>query len=204
MLDYKTFEHYVNKVVALHEFIDQLDTIGLKYARATDSDVELFFPTLELETIELLQKLMNDKDEWLGYWVYETDCGKRCKTGELGVTDDDGKDIPLVTVRDLYNLLASTAVKEPLKEVEKREEKPPDKKPQNKEPKKKGPANNIELPDAHVENVSVDVDWLIEELRKRGVQVLCNGVEIEGVDMTDEDYLEAMPDDGKHITININ
>ena len=53
--------------------------------------------------IRLLEIAMNDKSNWIEYWIYECDCGKDAEKG--GVRDKDGKDIPIKTMDDLYNLL---------------------------------------------------------------------------------------------------
>ena len=44
---------------------------------------------------------MNDKNDWIEYWIYECDCGKNTK---LKVTCN-GKKVKFRTIEDLYNLI---------------------------------------------------------------------------------------------------
>ena len=44
-----------------------------------------------------------DKDEWIDYFCFELDFGKKWKEGVI--TEKDGTDIILKTAEDLYNLL---------------------------------------------------------------------------------------------------
>lgn len=53
-------------------------------------------------TVNILREVFDDKDDWIGYWIYERDW-KPCKKGD--VKEKDGKNIPLRNNKDLYNLL---------------------------------------------------------------------------------------------------
>jgi len=46
---------------------------------------------------------MNDKSEWISYWLYELDCGKEAE--KLKVTDKNGKTIPMKTISNLYDCI---------------------------------------------------------------------------------------------------
>lgn len=56
-------------------------------------------------SIELLQYAMNDKYEWITYYIYETEWG----TNECAesVTDFDGSKIPFNTFENVYDLIVS-------------------------------------------------------------------------------------------------
>ena len=47
--------------------------------------------------------LLEDKDDWICYWVYELDCGRRWEEGT--VVSKDGENIPLKTIEDLWAML---------------------------------------------------------------------------------------------------
>ena len=53
--------------------------------------------------IKLLESIMQDKCEWIKYWLYELDCGEKYRPSSI--TDNQGKPIKLKTIADLYALL---------------------------------------------------------------------------------------------------
>ena len=60
-------------------------------------------PDCAVQLVTLLSLVMNDYDDWIGYYCYELDFGKNWSPGMI--TDSDGKDVPLGTVDDLWKLL---------------------------------------------------------------------------------------------------
>ena len=50
----------------------------------------------------LLVSTMQDKCEWIEYWLYELDCGRKYKPSSV---THDGKPTKLKTIADLYALL---------------------------------------------------------------------------------------------------
>jgi hypothetical protein len=52
--------------------------------------------------LNLLKSTMKDAYEWIDYWIYELECGKKYRTGSI---TQDGKPIKLKTIADLYALL---------------------------------------------------------------------------------------------------
>ena len=57
---------------------------------------------LEGELIYIWEQLLKDKSDWISYYIYELDFGERY---EEGMITEDGKNIPLKTVDDLWNIL---------------------------------------------------------------------------------------------------
>jgi hypothetical protein len=53
--------------------------------------------------IDMLEEYFEDEDEWISYWVYELDFGSKWEKGM--VLDENGQDIKLQTIEDLYNIL---------------------------------------------------------------------------------------------------
>ena len=52
--------------------------------------------------LDLLKELYDDKDDWIGYWLYDLDCGKLAKKKSIQMK---GKNIPIKTLDDLYNII---------------------------------------------------------------------------------------------------
>lgn len=61
------------------------------------------FSRYENLIVKLLEIAMNDKSNWISYWIYDCNCGKDSKYGK--VTDKNGKNVPIKTISDLYNLI---------------------------------------------------------------------------------------------------
>lgn len=55
--------------------------------------------------VNLLGLMMHDTNDWIGYWIYEMEYGEKYFKG--CVTHENGVEIPLHTVEDLYNFLVS-------------------------------------------------------------------------------------------------
>ncbi len=68
-------------------------------------DGYIYQPDCVDTTIKLLHNIFGekDKDEWISYYCFELDFGKKYKNGI--VKDEFGKDIPLSTYDDLYKIL---------------------------------------------------------------------------------------------------
>ena len=52
--------------------------------------------------VDLLQYHFKDRNDWINYWLWELDMGKSYKKGGVIL---DGKDVPLKTIEDLYNII---------------------------------------------------------------------------------------------------
>lgn len=65
---------------------------------------------------KMLAELTYDSSDWISYYIYELNWGESWKEGM--VTDKNGKDIPLKTTKDLYNLLLEEFNEELYKEVD--------------------------------------------------------------------------------------
>lgn len=61
------------------------------------------FPLVD-NYLEMLQKLVNDKHEWISYYIYETESGNI--PGDH-VFDKEGKPIPFKDLEDVYTLIMS-------------------------------------------------------------------------------------------------
>lgn len=96
----------MNDIVNYMEMSDSISDAFRVYNNKTKDDAAIWFPSLISNVIDLLESLTNDSDnQWIGYFVFELDCGKGYKDGSI--TDKDGEIIKLQTIDDLWNLLQS-------------------------------------------------------------------------------------------------
>ena len=58
-------------------------------------------PTLEDDLVTTLQKMYEDEDNWIPWWLYETDFG----TQNTEITTSDGARYVIGTSEDLYKIL---------------------------------------------------------------------------------------------------
>lgn len=77
----------------------------VKIEEASCGAIQLWeLPLLVSNVTELLSFIMGDNDnDWISYWLWELNFGEDYRPG--CVVDSDGKDIPLKTIDDLYDLL---------------------------------------------------------------------------------------------------
>ena len=75
------------------------------YFSKNGADGYIYQPDCVDTTLKLLHNIFGekDKDEWISYFCFELDFGRKYKEGS--VKDEFGKDIPLATFDDLYALL---------------------------------------------------------------------------------------------------
>lgn len=100
MLTFKEFDHYMKDVVNHIKLSDQVDSLCRKY------NVErcISYPDLDYDVVLLLENLMNDENGYIDYWVYELKCGDKY---EDGCVKENGVNIPLKTIEDVYNFLSN-------------------------------------------------------------------------------------------------
>lgn len=99
-MKFRDFKRYIDAI----ENVVRLKDCMLDLRQKDKSrEFELYFPSLECDVVRLLENIMQDKGEWISYWVFELDFGRKYKDGT--VTEADGSIIKLKTVEDLYNYL---------------------------------------------------------------------------------------------------
>lgn len=99
---------FISAVEALHNQ-SKKDNINAEHLKAVFPDCDLLLydnSTLSDALIDVLRAIMDDKDNWINYFIYELDFG--AKNDKLKAWDKDGNNIPLSTPEDLYNLLVSS------------------------------------------------------------------------------------------------
>lgn len=97
MLTFEQFEKYINEIKKRNDRLDEIcDVLG--------GCEWLFDIHMADEVISLLSYIMNDKDDWIAYWVYEQEFGTKWVDDETA-SQADGTPIVLRTTRQLYDYL---------------------------------------------------------------------------------------------------
>lgn len=92
------FEKYMNSLIEFDDFIHDLYDMDINIV---ECDVIMNFMT---NYINILEDACGDSTtNWISYWLYELDRGANWEPG--CVTDDNGNEIKLETLDDLYELL---------------------------------------------------------------------------------------------------
>jgi len=58
--------------------------------------------------VNTLKEAINDEHDWISYWLYELNNGKEAKKNT--VTNENGKNISIKTLNDLYNIITEKLV----------------------------------------------------------------------------------------------
>jgi len=98
-MNYKTFHNFITRLLEIRRDEENLNKALKKFSPDFNY---LCFSKQETLTEDILKEAMNDKSDWIGYWMFELNEGKDYKKGSVVV---DGKNVPLKTIRDLYNIL---------------------------------------------------------------------------------------------------
>lgn len=100
MLTFEEFEKYIKTIKKYSESDNKLGKI-LK----SESFITYSYDAVNAIT-KLLEYAMNDsKNQWIEYWLWELDFGKENYRMKI---EENGVEIPLTTIRDLYNMLTES------------------------------------------------------------------------------------------------
>ena len=95
------FVGIINQVKEVESLNDDLNN----FFKKKSVDGCLFLPNCCEHTVRLMRLLCNDTEDWIAYFCYELDFGKKWKSDTI--KDANGKEIKLETPEDLYDLLLS-------------------------------------------------------------------------------------------------
>lgn len=97
----ENFKKIMEDVKLAHNYQEKLNNFFSK----NNVDGYIFQPDCTCAVLQLLHLIFKEKDanEWISYFCFELDFGKKYKEGK--VLDKNGKKIPLATIDDLYDLL---------------------------------------------------------------------------------------------------
>ena len=98
MIERKKFIKLMKEFVSLKKAEDDLN----KAFKILEPEFNyLSFGRHEALITDILKEAMEDKYDWISYFIYDLDCGKKARK----ITDSNGKHIPLKTLNDLYNII---------------------------------------------------------------------------------------------------
>lgn len=96
MINKENFVKYIHKIENLHHIEENIN-------KATNGlDWFISFAEHEQLMIDILEDVFDDKNEWISYFIYELDFGKKWRNGTITF---NGEDIPMSTARGLYDVL---------------------------------------------------------------------------------------------------
>jgi len=92
------FIKLMKELVSIKKAEDNLNTAIKKF----EPDISrIYFGRYETLVVKSLEFGMKDEHNWISYWIYECDMGKK----DQKVTDKKGKKIPIKTLSNLYDLI---------------------------------------------------------------------------------------------------
>jgi len=99
----------INEIQRANDLIDKSSALLREYNDIAATDFCSTFPFLHHENlvVELLEEVMSDKYNWVSYFIYELDFGRKyvpgCVTDGVGV--DGGANIDISTAERLWEFL---------------------------------------------------------------------------------------------------
>ena len=95
----KEFKQFMTELMEIKKATDNLNNS----LRVFEPDFNYFGLTrYESLVVDILKNVMNDKSDWIGYWLYELDCGKKAKSSSV---KKNGKNILIKTIDNLYDCI---------------------------------------------------------------------------------------------------
>lgn len=108
-ISYEEFESQMNGIKDMVDFQEEFSSLVSKYGGDCFS-----LPTYIDGAVNLLALVTEDKEEWIAYYVFETDFARSTWYG--GSVSIDSNTIPLKTVEDLWNILCERKVSKKVEE----------------------------------------------------------------------------------------
>lgn len=99
-ISFDDFKKYIMAVKNVFEFQEDIFSVSNKFNKTSSDETEICFPTLSSEVVSLLSKITKDNAGWIEYWIFELNFGEKYKDGT--VKDENGNNIPLKTIEDLW------------------------------------------------------------------------------------------------------
>ena len=104
-LTFKHFDKCLKEIEDLTLLNEKVAHLVYDYSKRHDDYCEFYYPTSIDMLVSLLKIILDDRNDWIGYWCFEREFGKR----EIGavVTGEDGTVYPLENTEHLWNILAA-------------------------------------------------------------------------------------------------
>ena len=103
------FKNAIAAIQTVSDFKDDFATFVTDFRNAHPRayiDMDIYsYPDCADALTNLLEDVMHDKADTIGWWCYELEFGTKWKEGDM--EDEDGQSIPMGTVEDLYRYLVA-------------------------------------------------------------------------------------------------
>lgn len=99
MITKNTFVHTMNRLQELDRKMSEVDAA---LQNLSPDFCSFYIPDVFDLAIDILQEVMEDKDNWLGYFVYENDWLRNLKLGDVEV---DGESVEIKSWADVYDFI---------------------------------------------------------------------------------------------------
>ena len=93
-------DHFITTINELHEIENDIDNAHTALQKLDPDFGGLYLSRVTSLVVQTLKRSMDDIADWISYFIYELDYGKKWKSGM--VVSGKGKDIKLKTAEDLY------------------------------------------------------------------------------------------------------
>lgn len=98
MIPYKAFSNAIKGIKNYNRKMDRLSDALEVEGIINDTTVGGF--------IDFMEAVFNDKSEWISYWIYELDYGRKYTEGSITIEENGVKrTVPLKTTKHLYKVL---------------------------------------------------------------------------------------------------
>ena len=95
----KTFTKLLKEIIVEEKRVEKLEN-AINQMSPDSHGVIFNFTELSLM---ILAEAVDDNTEWISYWFWELEKGKKAKNGT--VKDSDGREIPIKTISNLYDII---------------------------------------------------------------------------------------------------
>ena len=100
MISYKEFEDYMLRLKCIIEADTKVDSA----LREVSPEFGGFHNEIAIDLVlDMLKRLTHDEFDNISYYIWDTNWGENWVSGMI--TDEKGNDIPMKTLKDLYELL---------------------------------------------------------------------------------------------------
>ena len=87
----------------IKSIIDDVEGVHIAMKKLDPDLGGFFISRIETALLDMLKLVTNDEHNWISYYIYDLKWGTKWKKGT--VTDKEGRDIPMKTMNDLYNVI---------------------------------------------------------------------------------------------------
>ncbi|MCP6727365.1 MAG: hypothetical protein KJI69_05150 [Patescibacteria group bacterium] len=94
---------FIAALKIIKSLTDDVEEVHLAMKKLDPDFGGFFISRIDTALLDMLKLVTNDKHNWISYYIYDLEWGTKWKKGT--VTDKEGRDIPMKTMNDLYNVM---------------------------------------------------------------------------------------------------